>query len=40
MESLPLYTLCLFSMLLNGDVVHIEKPDGICSVIFLEDELA
>ena len=40
MESLPLYTLCLFSMLLNDNVVDIEKPDGICSVTFVEDEFA
>ena len=40
MESLPLYTLYLFSMLLNGNVVDIEKPDGICSVTFVEDEFA
>ena len=38
MESLPLYILYLFSMLLNGNVVEIEKPDGICSVTFVEDE--
>ena len=30
MQSLPLYTSCLFSMLLNDDTVDIEKPDGIC----------
>ena len=40
MESLLLYTLCLFSMLLNGNVVDIEKPDGICSGTFIEDEFA
>ena len=38
MQSLPLYTSCLFSMLLNKDVVYIEKPDGICSLTFLVDE--
>ena len=26
-QSLPLYTSCLFSMLLNKDIVDIEKPD-------------
>ena len=40
MESLPLYTLCLLSMLLNDDIVDIEKPNGICSVTFVEDEFA
>ena len=40
MESLLLYTLYLFSMLLNDNVVDIEKPDGICSVTFVEDEFA
>ena len=31
MQSLPLYTSCLFSMLLNDDIIDIEKPDEICS---------
>ena len=31
MQSLPLYTSCLFSMLLNDDIIGIEKPDEICS---------
>ena len=30
----------LFSMLLNEDIVDIEKPDGICSVIFVVDEFS
>ena len=29
MQSLPLYTSCLFSMLLNDGIVEFEKPDGI-----------
>ena len=37
-QSLPLYTLCLFSILLNEDIVDIEKPDGICSLTFAVDE--
>ena len=28
-ESLPLYSSCLCSMVLNEHVVHIEKPDEI-----------
>ena len=38
MESLPLYTSSLFSMLLVDDNVDIEKPDGICSLTFVVDE--
>ena len=30
MQSLPLYTSCLFSIHLNDDIVDIQKPDGIC----------
>ena len=29
MQSLPIYTSWLFSMLLNEDIIHIEKPDGV-----------
>ena len=36
MQSLPLYTSCLFSMILN-DFVDIEKPDGICSFTSVVD---
>ena len=32
MQSLYLYTSCLFSMLLNEDIIDIEKPEGICSL--------
>ena len=34
-QSLPLYASCLFSMLLDEDIVDIEKPDGICSLTFV-----
>ena len=35
---LPLYTSCLFYMLLNGNIVNIEKPDRVCSLNFVIDE--
>ena len=38
MQFLPLYTSCLFYMLLNDDIVNIEKPDGICLLTFAVDE--
>ena len=34
-QYLPLYTSC-FSVLLNEDIVHIEKPDGIFLLILLK----
>ena len=37
-QSLPLYTSCLFSMLINEDIVDIEKPDGMCLLTFVVDE--
>ena len=37
-QSLPLYVSCLFSLLLNEDILDIEKPDGICLVTFVVDE--
>ena len=40
MQSLPLYRSCLFSMLLNEDIVDIEKLDGICLLTFLVDEFS
>ena len=40
MQSLPLCTSCLFSTLLNDDIVDIEKPVGICSRTFVEDEFS
>ena len=39
MQSLPLYASCLFSMLLNEDILEIEKPDGIFSLTFIVDKL-
>ena len=39
-QFLPLYTSCLFSMLLNEDIVDIEKPDGICSLTFVGHEFS
>ena len=35
-QSLPLYTSWLFSMLLNGNI----KPDGICSLTFVLNEFS
>ena len=40
MQSLLLYMLCLFSMLLNEDIVDIEKHDGIRSLTFVVDEFS
>ena len=40
MQSLLLYMLCLFSMLLNEDIVDIEKHDGIHSLTFVVDEFS
>ena len=39
-ESLLLYTSCLYSMLLNEDVVDIEKPNGTCSLTLVKDEIS
>ena len=39
-QSLPLYTLFFFSMLLNEDIVPIEKPDGIYLLTFVVDEIS
>ena len=36
--SLPLNTSYLFSILLNQEIVDIEKPDGIFSLTFVVDE--
>ena len=38
--SLPLYTSCVFSMLLNNDIVDTEKPHGISSRAFVVDEFS
>ena len=39
-QSLPLYTSCLLSMLLNEDIVDIEKPDGMCLLAYIVDEFS
>ena len=39
-QSLPLYTSCLFSMLLNDDIVETEKSDRMCSLIFAVEEIS
>ena len=39
-QSLPLFTSCLFYMLLNEDIVDIEKPNRICSFTFVVDEFS
>ena len=40
MQSLTLSTSCLFSILLQDDIVDIEKPDGICLFIFAADKFS
>ena len=40
MQTLPPYRSCLFSMLLNDDIVDTEKPDGICSPTFVADKFS
>ena len=40
MQSLPLYISCLISMLLNEDILDIEKPDGMCLLTFVVDEFS
>ena len=40
MQSLPLYTSCLFSMLLNDNIEDIKKLDGICSPTFVVNEFS
>ena len=40
MQSLSLYTSCLFSILLKEDIVDIKKPDGICLLTFVADEFS
>ena len=39
-QSLPLHRSCLFPMLLNEDIVDIEKSDEICSLIFVLDDFS
>ena len=38
MQSFPLYTSRLFSMLLHDQIVDIENPDEICSPTFVVDK--
>ena len=40
MQSISQYTLCLFFMLLNDDIVDIENPDKICSDTFVVCEFS
>ena len=40
MQSIPLYTSCLFSMSLNDDIADIKKINGICSLTSVEDEFS
>ena len=35
-----MYKPCLFSLLLNENIVDIEKPDGLCSLTFVVDEFS
>ena len=39
-QYLSLYTLCLLSMLLNNDIVDIEKADGVCLLAFAVDNFS
>ena len=38
MQSLPLYMSCLLYMLLNEDIVDIEKTDETCLLTFVVDK--
>ena len=38
-QNFLIQSLCLFSMLLNEDIVDTEKPDGIGSLNYVADEL-
>ena len=40
MQSLPLYISYLFFMLLQEDILDIEKPDKICLFTFTVDEFS
>ena len=40
MQALPIYTLSLFSILLNDDTVDMKKPDQTCSPTFAVHELS
>ena len=39
-EPLPLYASCLLFILLNDDIVDIEKPDGTCLPTFFVNEFS
>ena len=40
MQSLPLYTSCLFSIFLYENIIDIKKPDGIFSPTFYKNEFS
>ena len=40
MQSLPLYASCLFSMLLNDNIVEMKKAEGICLPTFSVDDFS
>ena len=40
MQSSSLYTLCLFSIPLNENIVEIEKPGGIFWLTLVADEFS
>ena len=40
MQSPPQYKICLFSILLNAQIVDIEYRQGICSPIFVVEEFS
>ena len=40
MQSVPLYASCLFSVLLNDDIVDIEKSDGVCLLTLVVDDFS
>ena len=40
MQPFCLCTLCLFSMFLDGDIVDMKKPVGICWLTFVVDEFS
>ena len=40
MQSSPLHTSCLFSVVLNDNIVDNGKPDGICSANFFVNEFS
>ena len=40
MQSLPLYTSCLYFRSSNDDMVNIEKSNGICSPTFVLDKFS